>query len=110
MAGPAAAESPPVAHPSSHPGSPQVDARDYGVAAHILRDLGITSVALMTANTAKLNCLKAHGIKVTEQLPPLPAAPGNGAAAAVVAAAAAPDGSSKKGPRNSRNGAEPHFV
>lgn len=92
-----------------------VDARDYGVAAHILRDLGVSSVALMTNNPAKSNCLKAHGIKVTERLPLLPAPhAGNAANGAAGSAAAAADGSSKKGPgtppRSSRNGCEPHFV
>lgn len=54
----------------------QVDARDYGVAAHILRDLGVTSVALLTNNPAKAASLQAHGIAVTEQLPLLPSAAG----------------------------------
>jgi GTP cyclohydrolase II len=86
-----------------------VDARDYGVAAHILRDLGAHSVALLTNNPAKANCLKSHGLKVTEVLPLLPTAPhasGSTAAAAAVTAAAAataPDSGSKKGP-------QPHFV
>jgi GTP cyclohydrolase II len=88
----------------------QVDARDYGVAAHILRDLGAHSVALLTNNPAKANCLKSHGLKITEVLPLLPTAAhasGSAAAAATVtaaaAAAAAPDSGSKKGP-------QPHFV
>lgn len=84
----------------------QVDARDYGAAAHILRDLGVTSVAVMTANPAKLACLVAHGINVTEQLQPSTLA-SNGASQAAVAAAE----STKKGPpRSSRSGSEPHFV
>ena len=83
------------------------------MAAHILRDLGVTSVVLMTADTAKLNCLKAHGIKVSEQLPPLPVPHAHGAAVAISAAAVVTldssggCGSSKKG---GRKGAEPHFV
>lgn len=85
----------------------QVDARDYGVAAHILRDLGVRSVALMTNNTAKAASLQAHGIEVTQQLALLPAggvhAGGNGGAPALTAAHEA-----KKG--RSRNGSEPHFV
>lgn len=84
-----------------------VDARDYGVAAHILRDLGVRSVALMTNNTAKAASLQAHGIEVTQQLALLPAggvhAGGNGGAPALTAAHEA-----KKG--RSRNGSEPHFV
>ena len=34
-----------------------VDVRDYGVAAHILKDLGAGSVQLMTNNMTKLNCM-----------------------------------------------------
>ncbi|EFN54915.1 hypothetical protein CHLNCDRAFT_24136 [Chlorella variabilis] len=97
----------------SPPRAPQVDARDYSVAAHILRDLGVSSVVLVAANPATVNCLKAHGMKVaTEQLSTLPAPQLYGAAPGPLAAAAtaATPESSKKGPRSSRNGAEPHFV
>lgn len=78
----------------------QVDARDYGVAAHILKDLGATSVALLTNNPAKHACLRAHGIEVTERLPLLPpphAGGGNGAAPAAPA-------------HGSLNGSQPHLV
>lgn len=62
---------PPVPiHPA--PSLPQVDARDYGVAAHILRDLGVGSITLLTNNPAKHNCMRAHGIAVAECLPLLP--------------------------------------
>lgn len=57
-------------HPA--PSLPQVDARDYGVAAHILRDLGVGSITLLTNNPAKHNCMRAHGIAVAECLPLLP--------------------------------------
>ncbi len=46
-----------------------VDARDYSAAAQILRDLGVTSVKLMTNNPAKVDVLELAGIKVTERLP-----------------------------------------
>jgi 3,4-dihydroxy 2-butanone 4-phosphate synthase / GTP cyclohydrolase II len=46
-----------------------VDVRDCGVAAHILRDLGVPAVRLLTNTEAKVRCLKAHGIRVEERLP-----------------------------------------
>ncbi len=45
------------------------DARDYGVAAEILRDLGISRVELLTNNMAKVQGLEQHGIKVTGRVP-----------------------------------------
>ncbi|MGE9808267.1 MULTISPECIES: bifunctional 3,4-dihydroxy-2-butanone-4-phosphate synthase/GTP cyclohydrolase II [unclassified Janibacter] len=45
------------------------DARDYAAAAHILRDLGVHRVRLLTNNPAKAAALTAHGIDVTEQVP-----------------------------------------
>jgi 3,4-dihydroxy 2-butanone 4-phosphate synthase/GTP cyclohydrolase II len=41
------------------------DLRDFGVGAHILRDLGIQSVRLMTNNPRKSAALEAHGLTVT---------------------------------------------
>lgn len=91
--------------------------RDYGVAAHILRDLGVTSVALLTNNPAKHASLRAHGIKVTERLPLLPPAHGGGGGDAGTTSYASvgsmDSGSSGKGKdvgRSSRNGSQPHFV
>ncbi len=46
-----------------------VDARDFTAAAQILRDLGVSSVKLMTNNPAKVDVLELAGIKVTERLP-----------------------------------------
>ncbi|MFI5975551.1 GTP cyclohydrolase II [Streptomyces sp. NPDC051452] len=46
-----------------------VDARDYGVAAQILHDLGVRSVRLMSNNPRKREALVRHGIQVTEQVP-----------------------------------------
>ncbi len=45
------------------------DARDYGSAAQILRDLDVSSVKLMTNNPAKVEALDDAGIKVTDRLP-----------------------------------------
>lgn len=45
------------------------DARDYGVAAAILRDLGIASVRLLSNNPEKRRQLIEHGIAVTELVP-----------------------------------------
>jgi 3,4-dihydroxy 2-butanone 4-phosphate synthase/GTP cyclohydrolase II len=46
-------------------GGAPLDARDYGVAAHILRDLGVGAVRLLTGNPAKAASLRAHGIDAT---------------------------------------------
>lgn len=45
------------------------DARDYGVAADMLRALGVRSVSLMTNNPSKMDGLRGHGIDVTGRIP-----------------------------------------
>lgn len=45
-----------------------VDAREYGVAADMLRDLGVRSVRLLSNNPRKREALLSHGITVTEQV------------------------------------------
>ncbi len=45
------------------------DARDYGVAAEMLLDLGIHRAALLTNNPAKIEGLRRHGVEVIERLP-----------------------------------------
>lgn len=45
-----------------------VDGRDYGVAAAILTDLGVTRIRLLTNNPAKTTGLTDHGIEVVEQV------------------------------------------
>ena len=45
------------------------EAREYGAAVAILKDLGITSVRLMTNNPAKRKYLEDAGIAVTETVP-----------------------------------------
>ena len=51
-----------------------IDARQYDVAAAILRDLGIESVLLMTNNPTKVDALSALGITVEDRIPMLVAA------------------------------------
>ncbi|AZS83884.1 GTP cyclohydrolase II [Streptomyces griseoviridis] len=46
-----------------------VDARDYGVAAGMLHDLGVNSVRLMSNNPRKREALVRHGIEVAETVP-----------------------------------------
>lgn len=47
----------------------QADNRDYTVAALILRDLGISSVRLLTNNPSKIEGLSKTGIAVTQRIP-----------------------------------------
>ena len=54
------------------------DSRDYGVAAAMLRELGVEAVRLMTNNPAKVEGLRGHGIDVRERVPiEVPARPEN---------------------------------
>ena len=45
------------------------DERDYGVAAAMLRTLGVRSIELMTNNPDKVNKLRALGIQVQKRVP-----------------------------------------
>ena len=45
-----------------------VDQRDFGVGAHILRDLGVRSVRLITNNPAKALAMNVHGMPVTDRV------------------------------------------
>lgn len=45
------------------------DERDYGVGAHILRELGLSRLRLMTNNPVKRVGLEAYGLEVTEIVP-----------------------------------------
>lgn len=47
----------------------QPDERDYGIAARILRDLGVSSIRLITNNPHKVEELEGHGIKVAARIP-----------------------------------------
>jgi GTP cyclohydrolase II len=44
------------------------DARDYGIAAEMLKSLGIDDLRLMTNNPAKISGLIAHGIRIAERI------------------------------------------
>lgn len=46
-----------------------VDARDYGIGAQILRDIGVRTMRLMTNNPAKFVGLKGYGLAVIERVP-----------------------------------------
>jgi GTP cyclohydrolase II/3,4-dihydroxy 2-butanone 4-phosphate synthase/GTP cyclohydrolase II len=46
-----------------------VDARDYELAAKILKDLGCTQVRLLTNNPLKVAALEGYGVSVLEQVP-----------------------------------------
>ncbi len=45
------------------------DAREYGAAAAILEDLGLTGVRLLTNNPDKIAQLEEHGVDVVERVP-----------------------------------------
>ncbi|GAA4726636.1 bifunctional 3,4-dihydroxy-2-butanone-4-phosphate synthase/GTP cyclohydrolase II [Isoptericola chiayiensis] len=46
-----------------------VDSREYTAAAHVLRDLGVGPVRLLTNNPAKVDGLRAGGADVVERVP-----------------------------------------
>eukprot|EP00898_Chlorokybus_atmophyticus_P008290 jgi/Chlat1/8462/Chrsp80S07869 len=46
-----------------------IDARDYGVGAQILRDLGVKTMRLMTNNPSKFKGLKGYGLAVVSRSP-----------------------------------------
>lgn len=46
-----------------------IDKREYGAAAAILHDLGLTRIRLLTNNPSKVEGLRASGIEITERLP-----------------------------------------
>ena len=45
------------------------DARDYGMGAQILSDLGMAGIRLMTNNPAKRAGLEAYGLNIVERVP-----------------------------------------
>jgi 3,4-dihydroxy 2-butanone 4-phosphate synthase/GTP cyclohydrolase II len=46
-----------------------VDARDYGVGAQILYDLGVRSMRLLTNNPKKRAGIEGYGLSIIEQVP-----------------------------------------
>ena len=47
----------------------EMDKRDFGIGAQILRDLGLSTIRLMTNNPKKLKGLQGFGLEIVEQLP-----------------------------------------
>ena len=47
----------------------QMDERDYGVGAQILRDLGVTKIKLITNNPTKRAGLTGYGLEIVENVP-----------------------------------------
>lgn len=45
------------------------DRRDYGVGAHILRELGLRRLRILTNNPKKISRLEVYGVTIAEQLP-----------------------------------------
>jgi 3,4-dihydroxy 2-butanone 4-phosphate synthase/GTP cyclohydrolase II len=45
------------------------DLRDYGIGAQILRDLGLSSIRIMTNNPRKLVGLEGYGLEIVERVP-----------------------------------------
>jgi 3,4-dihydroxy 2-butanone 4-phosphate synthase/GTP cyclohydrolase II len=45
------------------------DLRDYGIAAQMLRDLGVKSVRLLTNNPRKISGIEEYGVSVKERVP-----------------------------------------
>jgi len=46
-----------------------VDNREYGIGAHMLRDLGVTTMRLLTNNPEKYGGLEGFGLEVVERVP-----------------------------------------
>ena len=45
------------------------DLRDYGIAAQMLRDLGVKSICLLTNNPRKITGIEEYGVSVVERVP-----------------------------------------
>lgn len=46
-----------------------MDERDYGIGAQILRDLGVTKIRLITNNPKKRVGLMGYGLEIVENIP-----------------------------------------
>jgi len=47
----------------------KADLRDYGIGAQILKDLGLTTIRIITNNPRKVVGLTGHGLKITDRVP-----------------------------------------
>ncbi|NMC44248.1 MAG: bifunctional 3,4-dihydroxy-2-butanone-4-phosphate synthase/GTP cyclohydrolase II, partial [candidate division Zixibacteria bacterium] len=47
----------------------KADLRDYGIGAQILKDLGLTTIRIITNNPRKLVGLEGHGLTITGRVP-----------------------------------------
>jgi len=47
----------------------KADLRDYGIGAQILRDLGVTKMAMLTNNPKKIVGLEGYGIEIVDRFP-----------------------------------------
>ncbi len=47
----------------------KADLRDYGIGAQILKDLGLSTIQLLTNNPQKIVGLEGHGLKVSKRIP-----------------------------------------
>jgi len=43
--------------------------RDYGIGAQVLKDLGLSSINLLTNNPKKIVGLEGHGLKINKRIP-----------------------------------------
>jgi len=46
-----------------------IDSREYGIGAHMLRDVGVSRLKLMTNNPAKYTGLSGYGLTITKRVP-----------------------------------------
>lgn len=55
--------------PVTYHGETFIDRREYNIAVEILKDLGISSIQLITNNPSKINEIQQLGIKVVSRIP-----------------------------------------